>query len=307
MRPRWPGPGGVVEAPLLTEEEVTALVRAAPPEGTAPTGRGPRRGRSGEYGAGAPGAGLDFADLRSYAPGDDPRHIDWRATARAGETRVRSYHADVNRPLCLLLDRRPAMAFGTRRRLKVTQAARAALWLAGRAMRGGRELAGAIIDEPCRWLPAATGAAAVERLAGFATAPRPPAGDDAAGPPWERILAGLRGRLPAGAGLVMLSDFRDLDASHQTILVSVARHCDTAAIQIVDRAERALPAAGVVELVWGGSRLTVDSDGPAGSLEAAFAARTTALASLFARAGIDHRLLDGDEEDLAPVLGTVAP
>jgi len=292
---------------LLTAAEVMALVRAAPPAGAAPAGRGPRRGRPGEYSAATGGAGLDFADLRPYAPGDDPRHIDWRASARAGETRVRGYHADVNRPLCLLMDRRPAMAFGTRRRLKVTQAARAALWLAGRAMRGGRELAGVIIDEPCRWLPAATGAAALERLAGLATAPRPPAVADAPGPPWERILAGLRGRLPAGAGLVMLSDFHGLDASHRAILGAVARHCDTTAIQVVDRAERALPAAGMLELSWGGSRLTVDSDAAAGRLDPAFEARSAALAHLFARAGIDHRLLDGDAEELAPVLGTVAP
>jgi len=36
---------------------------------------------------------LEFDDLREYAPGDDPRDIDWKATARHGSALVRRHEA----------------------------------------------------------------------------------------------------------------------------------------------------------------------------------------------------------------------
>jgi len=72
------------------------------------------------------GAGMDYDDSRQYHPGDEPRHINWRLSARSGELQVKRFREE-RRPLCcVLLDRRNAMVFGTRRHLKVSQAARVA-------------------------------------------------------------------------------------------------------------------------------------------------------------------------------------
>ena len=38
------------------------------------------------------GQGIDFAEHRQYQPGDDPRSIDWRVTARRGRTHTKVYH-----------------------------------------------------------------------------------------------------------------------------------------------------------------------------------------------------------------------
>ena len=47
-----------------------------------------------------------FASLREYVPGDDPRHIHWRSTARLGELVVRE-HVDTTEPsLAMVLDAR---------------------------------------------------------------------------------------------------------------------------------------------------------------------------------------------------------
>ncbi len=40
------------------------------------------------------GAGGEFADYRSYEPGDDPRFVDWNVYARSGKLFVRRYHAE---------------------------------------------------------------------------------------------------------------------------------------------------------------------------------------------------------------------
>lgn len=37
---------------------------------------------AGQYQSGFRGQGLDFDDFREYMPGDDPRFIDWKVTAR---------------------------------------------------------------------------------------------------------------------------------------------------------------------------------------------------------------------------------
>jgi uncharacterized protein (DUF58 family) len=50
------------------------------------------------------GEGMDFESLRDYVPGDDPRHIDWRATARRGRPVTRLYQHERNHTVIVALD-----------------------------------------------------------------------------------------------------------------------------------------------------------------------------------------------------------
>ena len=50
------------------------------------------------------GQGSEFDSLREYVPGDDPRSIDWRATARRVNVVVRTYRAERDRRVILALD-----------------------------------------------------------------------------------------------------------------------------------------------------------------------------------------------------------
>lgn len=51
-----------------------------------------------------PGTGTDFDQLREYSPDDDFRRIDWAATARAGRPIVRTYRAERNQTIVVLVD-----------------------------------------------------------------------------------------------------------------------------------------------------------------------------------------------------------
>ncbi|MBI2708631.1 MAG: DUF58 domain-containing protein [Actinobacteria bacterium] len=51
-----------------------------------------------------PGTGTDFEQLREYTPDDDPRRIDWAATARSATPVVRTYRAERNQTIIVLLD-----------------------------------------------------------------------------------------------------------------------------------------------------------------------------------------------------------
>jgi uncharacterized protein (DUF58 family) len=56
------------------------------------------------------GGGTDFDQLRDYSPDDDHRRIDWAATARTRRVIVRTYRAERNQTLVLLLDNGRVMA-----------------------------------------------------------------------------------------------------------------------------------------------------------------------------------------------------
>src|SRR5512136_1996581 len=59
------------------------------------------------------GFGLDLADLREYAYGDDVRHIDWNVTARLQTPYVRECNEEPEVAAWFLLDLSPSVDFGS--------------------------------------------------------------------------------------------------------------------------------------------------------------------------------------------------
>jgi uncharacterized protein (DUF58 family) len=56
------------------------------------------------------GGGTEFDQLREYGVDDEVRRIDWAATARAGKAMVRTYRAERNQTVLVLLDNGRVMA-----------------------------------------------------------------------------------------------------------------------------------------------------------------------------------------------------
>ncbi|RSM89691.1 DUF58 domain-containing protein [Kibdelosporangium aridum] len=57
----------------------------------------------------SPRGSLDIREVREYVPGDEVRHLHWKATARTGQLMIRDY-ADPQQPqFTVLLDNRPAI------------------------------------------------------------------------------------------------------------------------------------------------------------------------------------------------------
>jgi uncharacterized protein (DUF58 family) len=66
---------------------------------------GPRRSRR-------HGASVEFADYRTYTPGDDFRRVDWKAYARLDRIFLRLYQAEEIAVVTILLDHSTSMGFG---------------------------------------------------------------------------------------------------------------------------------------------------------------------------------------------------
>jgi len=85
---------------LKTLEEITLLCRE---DLTGPVGAD-HRSRS-------HGPGLEFADYRHYARGDDPRFLDWNAYLRLGKLFLKIFETERHVPVRILLDCSESMDF----------------------------------------------------------------------------------------------------------------------------------------------------------------------------------------------------
>ena len=70
----------------------------------------PGSGASGTHGGRGTGASTEFRDHRLYQPGDDVRHLDWRAYARTDQLLLKRYREEVRPTLDLLVDASASMA-----------------------------------------------------------------------------------------------------------------------------------------------------------------------------------------------------
>jgi Uncharacterized conserved protein (some members contain a von Willebrand factor type A (vWA) domain) len=64
---------------------------------------------SGNHASRLRGRGLNFDELRRYQPGDDLRHLDWRASLRTGKPVVRTFTEERDRPALIVVDQRMSM------------------------------------------------------------------------------------------------------------------------------------------------------------------------------------------------------
>lgn len=90
---------------------------------------------SGQHVSASRGASVEFVDHREYAPGDEPRHIDWRVYGRTDRLYVKQYEAETNLDLHILVDVSRSMDFTSREVTKLRYATFVAAALAYLATR----------------------------------------------------------------------------------------------------------------------------------------------------------------------------
>src|SRR5947199_2356692 len=73
------------------------------------------------------GASIEFRQHRFYAPGDEPRRLDWRVFARTDRPYIKEYDEETNLRCVLLLDRSGSMGYRGKSGSKFDYAARLAV------------------------------------------------------------------------------------------------------------------------------------------------------------------------------------
>ena len=219
-------------------DELVALRRAV--LGRRPPRRG-RHGMSGQAQSPMRGRGMEYAETREYANGDDARHIDWRLTARTGRPHTKLFQAERERLTLIVADTAPMLYFGTRTRFKSVQAARAGAVAAWAAVRDGDRigaLRGSAREAPI--VPASGSRGALRVLDAlvrwYAQPPEHDAGLAVALDHADRLLR-------PGSRLVVLADPLSVIALPATRWPMLVQHREVIVLLMTDPLERDPPRA----------------------------------------------------------------
>ena len=204
---------------------------------------------AGEYAAAFRGRGIEFAELRPYAPGDEVRSIDWKATARLRQPVVRRYVEEREQTVLLLVDLSGSAGFAASGPSVANRAIEIAGVL-GFAAAAANDLVGAIAfaNQINFSIPPAKGSQHVLRIVRDLLA-QPVAGRTELARAFQHA-----GRLMRRRGVVIIiSDFIAVHPDHswEPSLSQLALRHDVVAICIRDAEESRLPAAPLA--TWSGA------------------------------------------------------
>ncbi|MGB5490200.1 MAG: DUF58 domain-containing protein [Woeseiaceae bacterium] len=252
------------------------------------------------------GRGMEFDESRPYQPGDDPRSIDWRVTARSTTAYTKLFREERERPVLVVVDLRSTMHFATQGCFKSVNASRAAALLAWAAHHRGDRLGGIIFgDTTHRELKPRLGRQAALRFVHQLVGHRDwqqdgaPAKDGAE--PFTQAMSSLRRVTRPGSLVVVISDFAGFTRSAQSYLSSVARHNEVLAVFLNDPLEQELPPPGRYRLVSPDDELAIDtySAGARRDYHSAFEQRQTELETFCQRYGIHLMPMSTDDDPVS--------
>jgi uncharacterized protein (DUF58 family) len=225
-----------------------------------------RSAGAGEHVARRRGGSAEFQEHRPYAPGDDLRRIDWLAFARSGVPVVKTFRAEEDVIVRLLVDASASLDFGNPRKIEVSRRIAAALgYLALRESERVQVLVSgsdasrglAVVGEPRR------GRGALHRVLSELS----------------HIEASGRGSLPAALRglsqrslrpglLVVLSDFFDAGPVSEELSRLRAQGHALALVQVLSRMELEPDFEGDLGLVDAETEAELEVTMDAGAIEA---------------------------------------
>jgi uncharacterized protein (DUF58 family) len=178
------------------------------------------------------GFAVEFAGHREYAPGDDPKHIDWRVYFNRDKYFIKQYEMETNFVCHLVLDVSASMRYGDGPRQKLNYAARLVTTLGYSIVRQSDKVSLAIFDDRIRTVvPPGNSMAQIVRITECLDQAKPVEKTRMA-----ECLTELVGRTRRREIVVIASDFfTDLDAlegalqrmryqKHEVVLFQIMHH-----------------------------------------------------------------------------------
>ena len=250
------------------------------------------------------GRGMEFDESRPYQPGDDPRSIDWRVTARSTTAYTKLFREERERPVLVVADLRSNMHFATRGSFKSVTASRAAALIAWAAHHRGDRLGGIIFgDTVHRELKPRLGRRSALRFVhqlvdhpDWQTRTAPEDSDAL-----TQAMSALRRVVRPGSLVVVISDFSGFSRAAQSYLSSVARHNEVLAVHVSDPLERKLPPPGRYRLVAAEDEMAIDTYAHAArrDYENEYAERAHELERFCQRYGVHLMDLSTDDDPVS--------
>lgn len=189
------------------------------------------------------GRGLSFAAVRPYQPGDDVRSIDWKVTARTGETHIKQHIEERELTLMIVIDGSASVLFGTQDKRKRDFAAELGAVLAY-AANNNNDKSGLLIftDHIEHYVPPKKGKNHLLRLIrDLLTIETTGKGTDL-----SLALRTVNRLVPSGAIIFLLSDFLMPAKSYRKDLLFTGQRHEVVNIVLSDPMEEHLPDVGLM-------------------------------------------------------------
>jgi uncharacterized protein (DUF58 family) len=198
---------------------------------------------AGAYHAAFKGRGMEFEDVREYAPGDEIRTIDWNVTARTGRPHIKTFREERALTVMLLVDVSASERFGTTGRTKLDLVAEIAALVSLAAIRNDDKI-GLILfsDDVELYIAPKKGRKHVLRLVRELLAFRP----RQQGTRIDRALRFLGRVFRRRAVVFLLTDLQA--AGFERELAAARRRHDLIVVRAEDPREAELPKAGLLHL-----------------------------------------------------------
>ncbi len=263
------------------------------------TGRRVAESFAGDYLSVFKGRGMEFASVREYSPGDEPRDIDRNVSARTGKPFVRQYIEERELTVVIAVDLSGSQQFGSADRLKRDAAVEAGAGLALAALQNNDKIGLALFTEGVeRFVPARKGRrhalSVVREILAYEPKKR--------GTRLGEALGTLARMLKRRCILIVISDFRD-EGFEPALRLCALKH-DVIPVVIEDPRESALPDVAAVVEVFDpetSARVALDLRGGAAALAREEAERRADLTRAFRSCGVEAATISTDRPTLDPI------
>lgn len=242
------------------------------------------------------GASVEFSEHKEYAPGDELRHVDWRAVGRMDRWYVKQFEHETNLRATIVLDASRSMAYRGRAAAmtKLEVGAVLSASLAYLLVHQG-DAAGLLTfaDGPLDYLPPRSRPAHLHAILASLEAVHP--GSEATD--LAAALDRVAEVVPRRGLVVLVSDLLDFRTEPAALLrrLKQARH-DALVLHVLDRDELALSFDGptVFEALEGRARLLTDPEGLRARYTAELEAWTAGWRRACVEADADYQLVPTD-------------
>lgn len=196
----------------------------------------------GEYHSAFKGMGMEFAEVREYYPGDDIRAIDWNVTARTGKPFIKKYDEERELTVMLIVDVSASGFFGTGESLKSDIMIELASILSFSAIKNNDKVGLLLFSDKIEeFIPPKKGKSHVLRVIREMIYHKAKDRKTDISIALEHIQKVLKRK----SIIFLLSDF--WDNSYQQTMKLINKKHDLINIQILDKAEIAIPKLGMVK------------------------------------------------------------
>lgn len=222
-----------------------------------------RQSQQGHHHSSFKGRGMEFAEVRRYQAGDDIRSIDWRVTARTGQTHTKLYNEEKERSVIIVADLGLHTHLGSQLLLQSVQIAHISATLAWRTIQQGNRI-GAITANQYQHIeskPKARKTGIVQVIDQLCQTVKHESTGSYDSKYLTSSLKKLRHLVKPGAQIWLVTDGTVFNGACLESLSTIKKHCDIGVILVTDpirRGELELPKNMNLPIFNGQEYLTLD-------------------------------------------------